>query len=89
MHRYIENGVKNDCKSGMLPSYIGPCQWFLNLLSNQGKASKFAALAWFDIRFKNHLLLTGVVGTHFISDDKLKTTMNMSNRLVDLDLNLI
>ena len=33
--------------------------------------------------------MTRVVGTHFHQDNKLNTTMIISNRLADLDLNLI
>jgi len=45
-----------------------------------------AVQAWFERRFKNHLLLIGVIGTHFDQNDKLKTTMNIPNidLLVDL-----
>ena len=39
--------------------------------------------------FKNHQLLTRVVDTHFHQDDTLRTTMNLSNRSIDLDFNLI
>ena len=51
--------------------------------------SNLAALAWFDRRFKNNCFLTRVVGTNFHQDDMLKTTMNISNRLDDFDLNFI
>ena len=44
---------------------------------------------WFDRRFNNQWLPTRVVGTRWNRDDQQKTTMNISNRLVDLDLNLI
>ena len=46
---------------------------------------------WLDLteEFKNHILLTRVVGAYFHQDAKLKTTMNTSNRLADLDLHLI
>ena len=46
-------------------------------------------MAWFDRKFKNQRLLTRVVGTCCKRDNKPKTTMDISNRLVDLDLNLI
>ena len=65
----------NQAKSGL-------SQWFLNLLSNQAKHTSLACLAWFDRRFKNHWLLTRVLGTHFNQKDRTKTTMRTSKRLV-------
>ena len=59
-------------------------RWFLNLLSNQAKAAKLAAWAWFERRFKNPWHLTRVSRTHF--HDTLKTTINIFNRLADFDL---
>ena len=45
------------------------CQWFLNLLSNQALTVGMTSNAWFSRRFKNHLLLSNVVTTHFKQDD--------------------
>ena len=53
------------------------------------KMLELAAQAWFGKRFKNHWLPIRVVGTRWNWDDWLKTTMNISNRLVVIDLNLI
>ena len=46
---------------------------------------------WLDLteEFKDRRLLTRVVGAHFHQNAKLKTTINTSNRLGDLDLHLI
>ena len=57
-------------------------QWFLIFLSKQPLAAELTAKAWFGRRVKNHLLPTRVVFTCFNQNDKLKTTMNISNRLV-------
>ena len=65
---------------GFLTLYYPNCpgQWFLNLMSNQFNAAKLAAL-----------IFTRIFGTHFHQEDKPQTTVNISNRLADLDLNLI
>ena len=46
----------------------------------QTKLLRNTALACFERRFKNHRPLTRDVGTHLYQKNKLKSTMNISNR---------
>ena len=48
-----------------------------------------ATLAWLDWKFRNHWLLTRLVCTHFNQDNKLKPSLNIFKRLVDLARKLV
>ena len=52
----------------------GLSQWFWIFCQTK---SSMPSLAWFDRRFKNHWLLTRVVGTHFNHCGKTKTAMSI------------
>ena len=80
-------GHHNTCKclitvyNGMVYT-ISSEEWWLsmsdcyNIKNDIVVEFKLAALAWFDTIFKNHWLLTRVVGTHFHGDDKLNISID-------------
>ena len=67
---------------------VSSCDYSVSVVLESAAKPSSAAQAWLGRRFKNHCRTTRVVGTHFHQDGTLKTTMNICNSLVDLDLKL-